>query len=242
MMRFATFALLSAAATSSFAQVFYGLDVNPNGQVPLVSRPNHDQAKANFLAAAGAVGTLDFEGVPNGALNQSFNFAGVNGQFVSNSGSGVTRSFVTEGTLFETFAFSGTKYYMVHTDPGVAAFTLTFDRPVFSLGFSMSDEADWLGVGNNPAHVLEVDGTSYSMTNGTNTNAIRTGSASFFGLVSQTGFTSVRFLYPSNGVGSGEGSDAVGIDDIMVGAVPEPTTMLALVAGGIGWVLRRRRG
>lgn len=235
--------LLTLSVCASASDVYFGFDQNTSGVVPLLDRPNHDAAKAAFVAAAGVVGTYDFEDAGLGGLNGAKNFGGVaNGTFQSFTGTGITFAGVHDQLTYDCYSFSGSKYFMTQVDRGQTSFMLTFDHPLKAIGFSISDEADWFGLQNNPGHVLRVNnGETFSLTNGMDTSLIRSGSASFLGIVSVHSFTSIRFSYPGNGVGAGVDADAVGIDDIIVAVVPEPATLTVIGTALVGTLVRRRR-
>jgi hypothetical protein len=216
------------------AIVFVGSDFTG-----ITERPNHDTALAQFNSASGASGFYGFEGAPDGAINANVTFAfGITGKVSSNSGAGVTNSEVTSGNDYGTFAFSGAKQFLVLGDPGVTLLTITFDQPMLAFGASISDMADW-GSAIPPTH-------QFVFNNGETYSVLPAGSASlgqssavFWGMTTTTAFTSVTLRYPTDGFGSGLGSDGIGIDNIRVAAVPEPASVIALLAGLAA--LRRRR-
>ncbi len=236
-------AVLVVTAGSYASTVFFGWDDNPNGVVPLLDRPNHDAAKAQYLSALGSVGTLDFESIPDGPIHGLVSFGSeTEALWTSSGGSNVTESQVKSTSEYEAYAFSGRKYYMVQSDPGTIALTITFAKTLRSVGLSFSDEADWFGIGNNPGHIIDFGyGEKFDMWHGLDTSKIHTGSAFFMGIIADQPFASMTITYSSKGSGTGTSADAVGIDDMMVSTVPEPGS-LAAIGFGLALVgLRRRR-
>ena len=223
--------------------IFFGCDDNLTGTVPMVNHPNHDSAKAQFLAAAGTVGTQDFESIDNGPISGQVSFGSVtDALWISGTGSGISEAGVRSTPEYDAFAFSGSKYFMTLVDSGQVSASITFGKAIRSIGFSFSDEADWIGVANNPGHVIDLGyGEKISLTQGIDTSKVHSGSSFFIGIIADQPFGSMTLSYPSNGVGSGLNADAVGIDDMMVGVVPEPASVACLGFGAVVLMLKSRR-
>jgi hypothetical protein len=105
------------------------------------------------------------------------------------------------------------------------------------LGFAIPGQVPPIRIsldGGAPIDVLNVDPA-----------AVPGGSANFFGVISDTPFTTVRLINPP-----GTAGDAVGVDDITIGqkavaAVPEPSSLTLFGLGGLGllgygWQRRKR--
>ena len=221
------------AAASSQAQTFYGYDPS------MADLTNHNTAKASFIAAAGSVSTLDFESVAVGAQSNSpISFGSFTGSLTTGTGPGVAEADVRDSSIYGASAFSGTHFFLGLGSAGETLLTVHLDQAVKSVGFSLSDEADF-GQSSNPGHELVLgNGEVYSLTPNIPYDH-PDGNAAFFGVVSATTFDTFSIRYPSNGFGTGTDADAVGIDDIVVAApVPEPATLAVL---GLGLVTVRRR-
>ncbi len=109
--------------------------------------------------------------------------------------------------------------------------TLTFDSPILSLGFL------WEDTDGSDSYTLEVPGQSAF----TNPPFVTSGSGvGFFGIVSDTPFTTVNFRSTRQGGVVGSFS----IDNVQTGGgvVPEPTTLLVWsLLGTTGVVVYRRK-
>lgn len=233
-MKFALIGGFLALSSLSSAVVFLGSDF-----VGTSSRPNHDAALAAFLSASGAVGSYGFEGASNGPINANVSFGPVTGSVVSGSGPGVTNADVDDNGLYGTFAFGGTKDFVALADAGVTILTITFNTPVKAFGVSISDIGDGAPA-VPPAHEFVFNnGETYRILPA-NSAALGNGSAAFWGVTTNTSFTSVTLRYASDGVGTGPGADGIGLDNIRVAAVPEPATLTALGLGILA-VCRRKQ-
>lgn len=247
-MRFRTTILVAAVVAASAAhasRIFFGWDDNTSGTVPLLTRPHHDAAKAAFIAALnGQQGTLDFESQPDGPIDGFVSFGSVtDAVFRSYSGSGVTESQVRSTPEYDAYAFSGSKYHMVQTDPNTLALGMTFNKSIIAFGMSYSDEADYFGSVNVLSHYLDFGyNDKFSLTQGLDSSKIHSGSAFFFGFIADSPFASAVIGTDRNEVGTGANADALGIDDLMVATVPEPSAFVALGLGSVILLRRRRSG
>ncbi len=111
-----------------------------------------------------------------------------------------------------------------------------------AIGFYGTDFSNYLGSGrSSPPIRLSLDGGSPIDTLNVAPQTIPSGSVNFFGVISDTPFTTIRLI------NSGVLSDGLAIDDIIVGkaaAVPEPAsvvTMAGLVAVGVAAARWRKR-
>ena len=234
-------ALTAVAAcyiTSAPAAVttFYGLDQASGAGG---AHPNSDAARASFLAAlsSAVVGVEDFEGDDTGS------FLG-GSRALSFGGSGITGTLQSLGTLsggirqtggggFGEFAFSGTNWLDVGTRNNSDFFLLTLSSPIRALGFYGSSFSNYASVGSGPFPSIRVsidDGEAIDVIN-IPPETVLDESANFFGIISDTPFTTVRMINPIGTV-----NDGVGLDDIAIAAVPVPAT-LVLFASGIAGLL-----
>ncbi len=243
------FAALSAAASLSSAQadqVFRGFDVG-NGSTALPSFPSSSAAQTSFLAALpGASGEQDFESF---TTNQSapglWSFGGgISATFTNQST--VTSSVQSGLSAVGTYAAQGQRYLYAETAPGSGFLTLTFNQPISAIGFFLGDASDWIGEANAPGPLfIELRGANANListtdlTSGLLISQNPSHGMAYFGIVSDTPFTSIRIAQPLRATGSNAGSDGIGIDQITV-AIPAPSAACALALVGLVGSRRRR--
>lgn len=240
---------LPVAAAPAFAAstVYFGLDNSDLSGGGVAS--NSDAAHSAFVGAAGILGTQGFESLALGAVPSSFAIGGVTASFVNTAQNGY--SVIASGVngLYSTFATSGSQYLDSLSDNGSTYYTISFNTPVRALGFYVSDVSDWLNTGgsipNLKLNLTQVSGgASLDLANGTDPNTIVNGNVSFIGVIDPanaiTGFS-------ISSAASIPGADAIGIDNLQVSPVPEPSQaalMLAgiLVLGGLQFLRTRTSG
>lgn len=232
--KFTTFTLITAGAmvSTTFAAptIFLGTDNSAGIASP---RPNSDAARANFLTAlgSGVLGTEGFEAEPIGNFNTRTTASGLTVtqvDYTTGTYSGISNQTGT-ATGYNTTP-GGTQY--LGMDPGSSSIPSysQFDFPVSidSFGLYVTGVGT---VGGSNIFVEFNDGTlrNYTIPGATS------GGISFFGFVgADMPITSVR-LYDNNSV-----ADFIGHDDLVWGAVPEPTSIAAIAAAGL-LRLRRRK-
>lgn len=229
------------------ATVFIGID---NGFMPAPAS-NSDAARASFLAAAGPVVTEDFESTPIGDLGAVTvgTFAGGIGVTTVNT---VTSVGSTAGSYFriqagpssfDTYPTSGRRFLDALSGPDSTYFTSTYDVLLGALGFSYTDVSDWAGSGGQiePLNMLVTfgDGSTQEidLTAGNAPTSLGNGNLGFVGIVETTlGIRSIAIRSANAPDG-----DALGIDDVMVARLPEPTPAALLALAAAGFALSRRR-
>lgn len=228
----------SSAADAAFT-TFYGFDpaAGPGG-----AHPNSDAARAAFVAALapGTVGVENFEGDPlvGGVIGVAFPPTGVTGTSTPLANQFASVSGAVDGGFFPT---SGTNFYRLQTSSNTAFFDLLLSAPVTAIGFYGADFSNYQSSGvSSPPIRLSLDGGSPIDTLNVAPQTIPGGSVNFFGVITDTPFTTIRLI------NSGLLSDGIAIDDIIVGqvapaAVPEPASVGLVVAGVVGLLGYARR-
>jgi PEP-CTERM motif-containing protein len=189
--------------------------------------PNSSAMQSSFLAAAGALGslnTIDFEGLPDGYTNPLAAAPGVSVSLTSPD-YGNQFSGISSGTLGNLYGFN--------TTPGGSKWLGSPNgSTVFSFGNPTQSFGVWLtGVQTVFTSVFQVkfnDGSSQTLNIPINTG----GGAQFFGFTDAG--RSISAVTITN-----VSSDAWGIDDVTYN-VPEPTSLI-LLGGGILGLARARR-
>ena len=181
------------------------------------------------------MGIEDFEGDSTGSfLGGSRTLA-----FPPTADSGTLQSLATFSADIMNVSFpgafgptSGTNWLFPGTSGNSSFFELTLDTPQTAFGFYGSSFSDYQTApgGSFPPISLTLDsGTPIDVLN-VNPSSIPGGSVNFFGVVSDTPFTTIRLLNPS-----GTFNDGVGIDDIItaqgIQAVPEPSSWILVTIG-----------
>lgn len=184
-------------------------------------------SQSAFLAAAGSVSTEDFNSQTDGA---TFHTTPLDvGPFtLSMTGSPSTSSGRNQidapPPQFAAFDVDGTTVANVLTTRG-DSLLLTFDSAITSFGVSLAAFND------DRIRTEIVLGGSVFQPAASAGSVVR-----FFGVTSDTAFTTVRFR--------GLDNDGFGMDNVLYGAratVPEPGSLALLGAGLLGWHLTRRR-
>ena len=229
---------LSPQSASAY-QIFFGEDLNNNGNVALSSTANSAVAESQFLNVLSGVGTEDFEGFATGVgapLGLSFPGAG-NATLSGGSGAVAT---VASGTTngVGRYGTSGDNFLEVSAG-GAGNFVVDFSSSVAAFGFYGIDIGDFGG-----QLQIQLNGTANTLITVNNTigsGGSTDGSVLFFGIVAEDGdeeFTQASFLTYT---GSG---DVFAFDDMTVGSqaqvISEPATLATLGLGLAGMTVFRR--
>ena len=198
-------------------------------------RPNADAAQAEFMAAIGSFELIDFEDLTPTADDELVvtlapgvtatwtDVAVVNG--------GMIRNFGSKAVGYNTTPGGRIRAHIDPDDPDTidARMTIDFDTEITSWGAYITGIDPTIG----DVRILFNDGTSQSFDLG----GFDDGGVTFFG------FTDVATPITQVVIASQNGSDSIGIDDIMYKPVPEPATLALVGAGlaGMGVAARRRR-
>lgn len=240
-------AAAAAAGPCNAATVFIGVDNSFQPATPTAS----DAARSAFLAVAGSVVTEDFESVALGDIAPVTVGSFANGvqattvRSVTSVGSSSGSYFrISAGTSgFDTYPTSGRRFLDMLSGPDSTYFTSTYDVLLGALGFSYTDVSDWSGTGGPipplTALVTFGDGSTLEidLTNGTPPTDLVNGNRGFVGIVEQTlGIRSIAIRS-----GKAPDGDALGIDDVIVGRLPEPSAAALLALAAAGLALSRRR-
>lgn len=235
-------------ASTHAASVFIGVD---NSAFASPST-NADAARNAFLAVAGAVVTQDFEGVDPGDLGALTAGVFANGVGVSvsntttalNDGSPGYLRIATGVGSFDTYPTSGRRYLETLSGASSTYFTATFDNLIGALGFDYTDVSDWAGdtSGSIPPLVAVVtfgDGSiqNIDLAGGIAPTSLVSGNRGFVGIVEAT--LGIRSIAVRSG--RAPDGDALGIDDVRVARLSEPTPAALLALAVAGLALSRRR-
>jgi len=199
------------------------------------------------VTAAGNIGVIrlnDFEALPAGPVPAILDFGGgLQASFVASATNGTE---LTEGIgdFFE-FPISGSKHITSVTLQGTTFWSMTFNQELRAIGFCATDMSDWAGSsGTIPPLQVELAGSggsvNYDLTPGIDPTTVANASVAFFGVVdADNPFNQITLVHPAHALTE----DAVGIDNLMAVAVPEPETWLTMLTGLglLGWRLRRNR-
>lgn len=224
-----------AASAPALAATFTGLDNNLTATIPLGVHPNADAARDAFVVAAGgtaAVRLKDFEELSTGAVPGSLDFGGgLQASFTSLS-TGATSLAAGTGA-FSEFPISGTKYISSLTVQNTSFWSMTFNQPLTAIGFYATDPSDWARYTETiPSLQVVLTGSggsvTYDLTPGVDPTTIENGSVAFFGVVDVANpFTQITLRHPAHL----QTEDAVGLDNLMAVAVPEPEIWVAMLLG-----------
>lgn len=227
--RSSIFALTAVTLTIGAAQgaTYSGMDDGSGTGGPF---PNSAAAQASFLSAASGFGplkTISFEDLPSG---YSANFAAAPGVSIALTGDNVGAGYsgVSANTLGSLYGFNTTQGGTKWLGFPLGTATFTFEQPTFVFGAYFS------GLQSGFGSTLEV-----TFNNGSNqlfnVPVNVSGGAGYWGVTSEIGFSSITINRP--------GSDAWGIDDVTISAVPEPSAYAMLLAGlgMMGFMVRRRK-
>jgi hypothetical protein len=226
------------------AQVFFGEDINTNAppgqnQVPRGPRTNADAAFAAFIASASSFdppfyGVEDFESFTpftssNFTLHVSFPATSVSGTLLCSGvyGIGVVPSNTTSNGGYPS---SGEKCLAVGL--GSSTVTLTFSAPVLGVGFYGTDAERYRPV----VSLTYEDSTTQDFVVNVTVPTDRSGNIFFWGykITSSSRITQMTLRW------NGGGNDGLVVDDFTV-LVPEPASLVALVASLAGFIRLRRR-
>jgi len=227
-------------ALAAPVQLFYGLD--PAAGIGGV-HPNSDTARASFLAALdpGTIGIETFEGLPLGPVTGDLSFPplGATGSVVDLNATAVQGAFDGANLLF---AVTGSKYLRSATVGTQSYFELTLSLPQNGLGFYGVGLSDYLGFGGTfPPIQITLDGGAPIDVLNVNPTSVPSYSVNFFGVVSESPFSTVRVLNPFPNPVIGDG---IAIDDLTIGrivSVPEPSSLTLAGCAVLGAVAVCRR-
>jgi PEP-CTERM motif len=232
----------SATPAQAF-QLFFGEDPGLGSFTRPSSRPNADDARAQFLSKLVDVQIEDLESFPDGTtspLNLSFIGSGSSTVSATLQGGGFINTLPGDSTDgFGRYPISGDTYW----DSG-SNFSLTFSHPVAAFGFYGVDIRDVGGI----LTLTVADGTTTTLTVPSAVTRLD-GSVLFYGIIAENSsqlFTKVTF---GNSTATKPNIDRFGFDDFTIGRpkppnppipreVPEPTSglgILGLGALGVGW-------
>lgn len=221
---------------------FYGFDASAVGG----PHPNSDAARASFLSqlTPSSVGVEDFEGQATGSFLGGSRAL----TFPPTALSGTLQSLATiSAEITDTFfpgaagPSSGSQYLLIATGGNSSYFELTLASPRTAFGFYGSSFSNYSPFTGYPPIRLSLDGGAPIDVLNVDPSTILDGSVNFFGLVSDTPFTTIRLINPN-----GAGRDGVGIDDFMIGerlrSIPEPAIglLIAVSLAAVGSVSARR--
>ncbi len=209
------------------------------------AHPTADAARAQFLAAVGAVAVQSFEragdGIAAGAVPASFSVGATTVTF-SAPGAG-DRRIVNGAGDFSTFATDGSQFLYALVAAGATFYSMTFDTPTAGLGFYLTDANDWAPSDSAPGVLLarleHADGQVefVDVMEGANAGQVVNGNVAFFGAVDAANpIVGFSILNPV----TLPGEDALGLDQLTLAqSVPEPATLL--LAGGALFAASRRQ-
>lgn len=228
-----------APQSASAYQIFFGEDLNNDGNIALIGTPNATTAENQFLNVLSGVGTEDFESFSTGVgAPLGLSFPGAANATLS-GGSGAVAT-VTPGSTngVGRYGTSGSNFFEVSAG-GAGNFVVDFSSSVAAFGFYGIDIGDFGG--QLQLQLNDVNNTLLTVNNTIGSGGSTDGSVLFFGIVAEDGdeeFTQASFL---TSTGSG---DVFGFDDMTVGSraqvVSEPATLATLGLGVAGLTVFRR--
>jgi hypothetical protein len=243
-------AALAIGTANAATTTFYGFDSGA-GAGP---RPNSNAAQASFLSALtpGTVGVETFEGhsagaFPGGSISLTFLPTLVTGTMTDLPSAVSAAAEVRVSPAGpDYFATSGTKLAVVAADGNPPEATsgfvaVSFTTPQRAIGFYGSSFSDYSGIAGGPFARIQIslDGGPGIDTVLPDPSTIVPGSINFFGLITDTPFSTARLFNPDHTV-----NDGIGIDDLTIGspaAIPEPSTWLLMLVGLAGVVVLNAR-
>jgi hypothetical protein len=231
-------AVLVALPSVAHAQIFSGADVGTGIVAPGAGTPNSVNARNAHIASLGgaSLNLLTFEGV---ALGQTVNLAaGVTATYTNQDASfGGVRTGNTVNLGYNTTT-AGSRFMGLSPASlgGTGALTFNFATAINFFGAYIT------GVERPSCGVVTATwgAASFGLVNtGSATDCSATAGIQWFGFRSNNSFTSVTFTE----VSAAGLRDIIGLDDIIYGVVPEPSTYALMATGlvAMGIVSRRRR-
>lgn len=241
-------AFVAPAVGTAATTTFYGFDsaAGPGGP-----HPNSDIARTNFLSALlpAVAGVESFETHANGSfLNSSINVSypatAVTGTIVDQPSDPGFLADVQSTNTINYFAITGSKFIRVETNGNSNFVQFTFSSPITALGFygtSFSDYGAFPPVPVIPPIAISLGGGPAIATLNVAPNSIPAGSVNFFGVISDTPFSSALLMNPLGTSGDGIALDDIFVAQAAIAAVPEPSTWALMLVGLAGVVYATRR-
>jgi hypothetical protein len=235
-------------------QIYFGEDLNPSASFSppfprLVSTPNADAARNNFLSNLAGAGTETFEDfAPGNVSSFSINFPGAGTATYEGRGRilnvpiGATPSYPISGDQFLDIG----NRTAPPSFPDSSFNSFTFSNPEAAFGFYATSLGD-VFISPTDLELTLTNGTTQSLTIPAVYNSEAVGSALYYGIIAQNPdeeFTKATFKGRFSRV------DGFGVDDVTVASpnqvksskpVPEPMTILGSLASTIFGVALRRK-
>jgi hypothetical protein len=232
------------ASAGASDNLFIGFDPNPGSGVPDPPFVNTAAARTGFVGTLGRLGALagveDFESFTPGPAPGLLNAGSVAVTLTTLGNFGST---IRSTPMFDTFATSGENFLYAETSENTPYWRMTFGSPVRAIGFTHTDASDWTGTPGIPPLQVIIDAglathRTYNLLT-IDTSLIPSGSVGFFGVIADAPITSLTIYRPPGG----GNTDALGLDDLLVGVggVPTPGTAGLLGVGACCAGARRRR-
>lgn len=194
----------------------------------------------SFEPANGGAGDTDVSGVTVGSVFDLNGFSITESPVTRSNSDGTYQTIDTEGdNSRDSFGnVNGSAYLSVGLQSAGDDYSFGIDPGFTAIGY---DYRSWSNGGHNHVHTFTfADGSTFTVNPKGGADFSSLSTSGFFGLLSNSPVVSLDFEFIST-----SSLEGAGFDNFVFGnasAVPEPSSLLALVSlGGIGF-LRRRRG